>query len=83
MKEEIMKIITTIAPELEVLKLEDTSYKHAHHGHGFSGNSHFEVELLSKGLGVLQKVALQKKLTQGLAPLYSREKVHSISIKVE
>ena len=78
-----MKIITEVAPELEVLKLEDTSYKHAHHGHGFSGSSHFEVELLGKDLSLMEKVNLQKKLTQGLSPLYAREKVHSISIKVE
>ena len=80
MKEEIKKIILEIIPKDWNVEVEDTSFKHQHHGHGFRSESHFEVVIFTKTIVIMEKITIQKQATQALAHLYAKELVHSISI---
>lgn len=81
MKEEIGKIIESCAGAAEI-KVEDVSNAHSAHGHGFQGESHFEVTIKDKTLSQMQKIALHKEATRALFHLYNKNKVHSITINI-
>jgi stress-induced morphogen len=81
MKQEIQKVLEQIVSRETILKIEDASEKHSYHGHGFGKESHFELMLDGKNLSLIQKIDLHKKITIALGYLYSKNRVHSITIK--
>jgi stress-induced morphogen len=80
MKEKITLIINANLENKFQILVEDTSQKHAGHGHLFQKESHFEVLIFADNLPILEKISIQKKLTQALSHLYAKNLVHSISI---
>lgn len=82
MKGKIGKIIIDLNASCNIVKLEDVSDRHKHHGHGFSGESHFEVVIQMPESTKLEKILFQKDVGRALAPLYHDTGVHSISIEM-
>lgn len=82
MKEKIKNIMTTYLSKEKIIRLEDTSSKHASHGN-FSPESHFEIEVHAEEMPVYQRIQLHKTLTSAFSCLYGPKMVHSISVNIK
>lgn len=84
MKQKIAEVIYLEVPVSNIIKLEDVSEKHASHmRESFKRvESHFEVEIEVANVTILEKVRIQKQITQSFSGLYKEKLIHSISLKV-